>query len=161
MIQFSQLKEIIRGSVLTLSTDRPVTQLITDSRKAIIQNGSVFFAIGGEHHDGHQYIQSLYDAGVKQFIIEKGFPTEKYPEANFLKVESVVQALQKIAAYHREKFSIPIIGITGSNGKTIIKEWLYQLLSKEYTIVKNPGSYVANAIASHARNIRGGYFEAR
>lgn len=140
-MQFSQLKEITGGSILLLAADRPVTHLITDSRKAIIQNGSVFFAIGGEHHDGHQYIKSLYEAGVRQFIIERDFSTEKYTEANFLKVDSGVQALQKIAAHHRKEFSIPVIGITGSNGKTIIKEWLYQLLSKEYTIVKNPGSY--------------------
>ena len=141
MMKFSQLKDIIEGSVLTLSTDRPVTHLITDSRKASIQDGAIFFAIGGEHHDGHQYVQALYAAGVRQFVVEKNLPPEKYPEANFLKVDSAVQALQNIAAHHRAKFSIPVIGITGSNGKTIIKEWLYQLLSKEYTIVKNPGSY--------------------
>src|SRR5688572_4272230 len=141
MMKFSQLKDIIEGSVLTLSKDRPVTHLITDSRKAIIQDGAIFFAISGEHHDGHQYIQTLYEAGVRQFVVEKNFPFEKYSEANFLKVNSAVQALQKIAAHHRAKFSIPVIGITGSNGKTIIKEWLYQLLSKEFTIVKNPGSY--------------------
>ncbi|HEU5289165.1 MAG TPA: bifunctional UDP-N-acetylmuramoyl-tripeptide:D-alanyl-D-alanine ligase/alanine racemase [Cyclobacteriaceae bacterium] len=141
MMQFSQLQDITGGSNVILSTDRPVTQLITDSRKAIPQDGSVFFAINGEHHDGHQYIQTLYNAGVRQFVVEKDFPVSKYADANFLKVKSAVQALQKIAAYHRSQFSLPVIAITGSNGKTIIKEWLYQLLSKEYTIVKNPGSY--------------------
>ena len=140
-MQFSQLNDLIKESVLTLSADRPVTHLITDSRKVIMQNGSVFFAISGEHHDGHQFIQSLYEAGIRQFVVEKDYPAEKYTEANFLKVDSTVRALQMIAAAHRTKFNLPIIGITGSNGKTIIKEWLYQLLSKEYTIVKNPGSY--------------------
>ena len=140
-MQFSQLKDLIDRSTLMLSIDRPVTHLITDSRKAIVQEGSVFFAISGEHHDGHQYIQPLFDAGVRQFIVEKDFSSSKYPDANFLKVDSAVQALQKIAAFHRSTFNLPVTAITGSNGKTIIKEWLYQLLSKEFTIVKNPGSY--------------------
>jgi alanine racemase len=141
MMQFSQLKNIIGGSELMLSADRPVTILITDSRKAVVQEGSVFFAISGAHHDGHRYVQSLYEAGIRQFIIEKEFPIAQFTGANFLKVDSAILALQKIAAFHRSKFSIPVAAITGSNGKTIIKEWLYQLLSKEYTIVKNPGSY--------------------
>lgn len=141
MMKFSQLKEITGGRLLMLSTDRPVTQLITDSRKAVAQDGSVFFAISGGHHDGHHYIQALYQAGVRQFVVEKDFSTTKCVDANFLRVDSTVQALQQIAAFHRSQFSLSVIAITGSNGKTIIKEWLYQLLSKEYTIVKNPGSY--------------------
>jgi len=124
-----------------LSTDRPIMHLITDSRKAIAQEGSVFFAINGDHHDGHQYIQPLYEAGIRQFVVEKDIPTQKFTGANFLKVNSSIQALQHIVAHLRAQFKIPVIGITGSNGKTIIKEWLCQLLSKDYTIVKNPGSY--------------------
>src|SRR5689334_19024824 len=139
MMQFSQLNDIIKGSALTLSSDRPVTHLIIDSRKVVVQDGSIFFAISGEHHDGHQFIPALYEAGIRQFVVEKNYPTEKYAEANFLKVDSAVLALQMIAARHRATFTLPVIGITGSNGKTIIKEWLYQLLSKEFTIVKNPG----------------------
>jgi len=115
--------------------------MVTDSRKAIPQDGSVFFAVSGEHHDGHQYIQTLYEAGIRQFVVEKDCPVQKFTAGNFLKVDSSIQALQKIAAHHRAKFTLPVVGITGSNGKTIIKEWLYQLLTKEYTIVKNPGSY--------------------
>ncbi len=124
-----------------LSTDKPVTHLIIDSRKTITQEGSVFFAINGEHHDGHQYIRSLYEAGIRQFVIEQEISTDQYKDANFLKVDSTIQALQRIAAHHRAQFKLSVIGITGSNGKTIIKEWVYQLLSKDYTIVKNPGSY--------------------
>lgn len=141
MILFSQLKDIIHGTVLQLSVDRPVRDLILDSRKAIVHEGSVFFAIKGKHSDGHTYINSLYKNGVRQFIVERTIPIDAYHEANFIQVNSSVDALQKIAAYHRDKFSIPVIGITGSNGKTIVKEWLYQLLAKDYTIVKNPGSY--------------------
>jgi alanine racemase len=141
MLQFSQLSSITDGTTLQLATDRPVVNLITDSRKAIFQEGSVFFAIKGDHHDGHRFIETLYQAGIRQFVIESNYALEQFPEANFLIVKSSVEALQKIAIHHRKRFSIPVIGITGSNGKTIIKEWLYQLLSKEFTVVKNPGSY--------------------
>lgn len=141
MLQFAQLEKITGGRNLILSLDRPVVYLITDSRKTLPHQGSVFFAIKGAHHDGHQYIQTLYEAGIRQFVIENDFPVQKFADANFLKVNSSVHALQSIASEQRAKFSLPVIGITGSNGKTIIKEWLYQLLSKDYTIVKNPGSY--------------------
>ncbi|HEY3430143.1 MAG TPA: bifunctional UDP-N-acetylmuramoyl-tripeptide:D-alanyl-D-alanine ligase/alanine racemase, partial [Cyclobacteriaceae bacterium] len=97
--------------------------------------------IRGEHHDGHRFISELYKAGIRQFIVEKDLPIHQFSDANFLKVDSAIGALQKIASHHRSQFSLPVIGITGSNGKTIIKEWLYQLLSRDFTIVKNPGSY--------------------
>ena len=141
MLHFSQLDGITGGKILSLSNDRPVTNLITDSRKAIVQSGSVFFAIGGLHHDGHKFITDLYRDGIRQFVVEKPIDTQNLKEANFLQVDSSVSALQKIAARHRSQFSFPVVGVTGSNGKTIIKEWLYQLLSKDFTIVKNPGSY--------------------
>lgn len=141
MLQFSQLKNITQGTVIQLAVDRPVQDIIMDSRKAIVHEGSVFFAIKGKHSDGHTYIDSLYKSGVRQFIIEDPVSFNQYPEANFIQVNSSVEALQKIVATYREKFSIPVIGITGSNGKTIVKEWLYQLLARHYTIVKNPGSY--------------------
>lgn len=126
---------------MQLLGDRPIHDLIMDSRKAIVGEGSVFFAVKGKHSDGHAYIDSLYKNGVRQFIVEDTIPVDIYPEANFIQVESSIDALQKITAHHRDNFSIPVIGITGSNGKTIVKEWLYQLLAKHYTIVKNPGSY--------------------
>lgn len=141
MLQFSHLEAITHGNVRLLSADRPIINLIIDSRKAIVQEGSLFFAIRGEYHDGHHYIDALYKAGIRQFIVEHELNVEKYPGSNILQVASSIRALQKITAYHRKKFSLPVVGITGSNGKTIIKEWLYQLLSREYTIIKNPGSY--------------------
>jgi Alr-MurF fusion protein len=141
MLQFSQLKNITGGVVLQLARDRAIHDLIMDSRKAIITELSVFFAIKGTRNNGHAFIDALYKNGVRQFIVEEYVILETYTDANFLHVNSSVDALQKIAAHHRSNFSIPVIGITGSNGKTIVKEWLYQLLSKEYTIVKNPGSY--------------------
>ena len=141
MIRFSQLAHIAGGSTLLLSKDRDVTRLMIDSRKVAIGEDSLFFAIRGQHHNGHDYIHSLYHQGVRQFVGEQPIDTAGLDEANILLAGSSTDALQALAAHHRQGFSIPIAGITGSNGKTIVKEWLYQLLSKTFNIVKNPGSY--------------------
>ncbi|MCK6616811.1 MAG: bifunctional UDP-N-acetylmuramoyl-tripeptide:D-alanyl-D-alanine ligase/alanine racemase [Cyclobacteriaceae bacterium] len=140
-MRFSDLPSITGGTILSLYQDQVVTTLITDSRKAVVAEGSVFFAISGERHDGHAFVRSVYEAGIRQFIVEHNFDLKNYPSANVLRVTSAVRALQQIAAYHRQQFSLPVIGITGSNGKTIVKEWLYQLLASDYNVVKNPGSY--------------------
>lgn len=137
---FSDLDRITGGKILRLFHDQPITTLLTDSRKAIIEEGAIFFAIGGRRHDGHQFIVRLYEQGIRQFVTEQ--PLENIgPEANVLLVESSIAALQAIVAHHRAGITAPVIGITGSNGKTIIKEWLYQLLSPEFKIAKNPASY--------------------
>jgi alanine racemase len=141
MALFSELESICKGRLIQLANDGAITDLIIDSRQTIGSVGSVFFAIGGERHDGHQFIASLYAKGIRHFIIEKDIDRKKFREGNFLLVSSSLHSLQLLAAHHRTQFAIPIFGITGSNGKTIIKEWLYQLLSKDYNIVKNPGSY--------------------
>jgi alanine racemase len=141
MFQFSQLASVCEGTLMQITKDRPVKDLIIDSRKATINEQAVFFAIAGERHDGHAFIAELYQKGIRQFVVEKPIELRSLAEANILHVHSSVQALQKLACSHRANYSIPVIGITGSNGKTIIKEWLYQLLSPDYRIVKNPGSY--------------------
>ncbi|WP_276368347.1 bifunctional UDP-N-acetylmuramoyl-tripeptide:D-alanyl-D-alanine ligase/alanine racemase [Chryseolinea sp. H1M3-3] len=142
MIYFSQLEAITGGKNLQRNTDGPIESIFIDSRKASAGPGSLFFAIKGERHDGHAFLRELYRAGLRQFVVEQ--PTlhlADFPEANILIVPSAVDALQKIAAFHRKQFSYPVIGITGSNAKTIIKEWLFQVLSKDQVVVKNPGSY--------------------
>ncbi|HEX8040476.1 MAG TPA: bifunctional UDP-N-acetylmuramoyl-tripeptide:D-alanyl-D-alanine ligase/alanine racemase [Chryseosolibacter sp.] len=139
-MQFSELENITRGKFLELSEDQEVTTLITDSRKVIVNEGALFFAIGGIHHDGHDFIAKLYDQGIRQFVVERPVPSPG-EKANVLLVESSLEALQKIAAHHRAGMKAPVIGITGSNGKTIVKEWLFQLLSPEFKIAKNPASY--------------------
>jgi Alr-MurF fusion protein len=141
MMHFSQLPSIAKGELINLPEDKPVQTLITDSRKSVIAEGSVFFAITGARHDGHAHLHELYQAGVRQFVVEKSIRAADFPLANLFQVSSTIDALQKIAAHHRQQFSIPVIGITGSNAKTIVKEWLYQLLSPDKSIVKNPGSY--------------------
>src|SRR5690348_2948737 len=140
---FSQLEEITSGKIVRLARDQKITSFLTDSRKVSAIDGALFFAIRGEHHDGHKYLSDLYQKGVRQFVVEKenGISLSDFAEANILSVPSSLTALQKIVADHRSKIKIPVIGITGSNGKTIIKEWLFQLLSPDYKIAKNPGSY--------------------
>lgn len=140
-MNFSQLEKITSGKITQLALDRKVMTMVTDSRKPIVSQGSVFFALHGERHDGHKYISDLYALGIRQFVVEKEVELKSFSEANFLMVKSVLTALQAIAAAHRKDYAIPVIGITGSNGKTIIKEWLYQLLLPDQSIVKNPGSY--------------------
>ncbi|MDH4296864.1 MAG: bifunctional UDP-N-acetylmuramoyl-tripeptide:D-alanyl-D-alanine ligase/alanine racemase, partial [Cyclobacteriaceae bacterium] len=142
MIHFSQLEKITGGTILQIAKDDLINSLCIDSRKATTSAGTLFFAIKGERHDGHQYIGALYEYGVRQFVVEQSVLNLKsLPDANLIQVQSCVAALQQLAGFHRRQFAIPVVGITGSNGKTIIKEWLYQMLSKDRVIVKNPGSY--------------------
>ena len=104
----------------------------------------LFFALRGQRNDGNKYIEELYAKGVRAFVVDKNTSSKEmvpYDKATFIVVEDTLKALQKIAAYHRKKFNIPIIGITGSNGKTIIKEWLYQILSPELSVIRSPKSY--------------------
>ncbi|PQA59393.1 alanine racemase [Siphonobacter curvatus] len=116
--------------------------LLTDSRQISSPADSVFFAIRGPHHDGHTFIPELYRKGVREFVIEEApFQTQAFPKAQFHVVPNAIHALQEIAAEHRRAFSIPVIGITGSNGKTIVKEWLAQLLSPDFVICRSPKSY--------------------
>ncbi len=142
-IRFSDLPEICGGRLIAAhSPGAQVLELILDSRKTTALPGRVFFAVRGERHDGHRFIADVYQQGIRHFVVEYDSPEwPGYAEGNFLLVTSAIDALQKIASHHRAHFDIPVIGITGSNGKTIIKEWLYQLLSRRDVVVKNPGSY--------------------
>ena len=123
-------------------TEGEVSLLLTDSRKLSHPQETLFFAIETKQNDAHKFIADLYGSGVKNFVVTKIFPEWKtFTDANFLKVTNTLHALQKLAAYHRKQFDIPVIGITGSNGKTIVKEWLYQLLEEDYNITRSPRSY--------------------
>ncbi|MBL7882891.1 MAG: bifunctional UDP-N-acetylmuramoyl-tripeptide:D-alanyl-D-alanine ligase/alanine racemase [Bacteroidia bacterium] len=119
-----------------------IKNLLIDSRKLANAETSLFFAIKGERHDGHAYIIELYEKGVRNFIVST-LPEniQKLEQANFILVNDTLSALQTLCAHHRKQFHIPIIGITGSNGKTIVKEWLYQLLREDKSIVRSPKSF--------------------
>lgn len=119
--------------------------LLLDSRRVGQPAGSLFFAIRGAQHNGHRYLPDLYQRGVRLFVVDRveEIPGGKsaFPEAGFLLVEDSLTALQTLAAWHRRQFAIPVVGITGSNGKTIVKEWLAQLLGSDELICKSPRSY--------------------
>lgn len=119
-----------------------ISILLTDSRKLSNPSETLFFALETKNNDAHNFINELYDSGVRNFVVSKQLPQWKsFQNVNLIKVKDCLHALQKIAIYHRALFNIPVIGITGSNGKTIVKEWLYQLLEKDYNIVRSPRSY--------------------
>lgn len=120
----------------------PVTQLLIDSRTLASPEGVIFIALKTTNNDGHKFIEELYQKGVRIFLISNLLQNmDKCPEAAFIKVNDTLLALQQLSAWHRKQFNLPIIAITGSNGKTIVKEWLYQLLSPDKNIVKSPLSY--------------------
>lgn len=145
----SQISQILgcalRGNRLATANTQPkVSLLLTDSRSLSFADHTLFFAIKTSKGDGHRYIPQLYNQGVRAFVISES--NEEFrntcPEGWFLVVPDTLNALQKLAAAHRRQFAdIPVIGITGSNGKTIVKEWLYQLLSPFRNIVRSPRSY--------------------
>lgn len=119
-----------------------ISWLLTDSRSLCFPNETLFFAIVTRRGDGHNYIRDLYNRGVRNFVVSR-MPDrmDDYLESNFLLVKDTLAALQTLAAQHRAAFQIPVIGVTGSNGKTMIKEWLYQLLEKDYVVTRSPKSY--------------------
>jgi Alr-MurF fusion protein len=138
----SEIAAIIKAEVKPSGyRETPIHDLIIDSRLMFKAGNTIFFALKSKRNDGHKYIGELYNRGLRNFIISKEIEIEKYPEANFLIVKDTLTALQELAAAYRQKFDIPVIGITGSNGKTIIKEWLFQLLSPDKKVVRSPKSY--------------------
>jgi len=134
----SEIQHIIDASGAIVK-DVTISTLLTDSRRITNATEGLFFALSGRRN-GHEFIAEAYAAGVRNFVLTHQAEI-KMPEANFLLVEDVLAALQKLAAHHRNRFKLDVIGITGSNGKTIVKEWLYQLLAADKTIVRNPKSY--------------------
>src|ERR1700722_8826756 len=136
-----EVARILSGELILNNEQRIIiTELLTDSRNIIKKETSLFFALKGRQ-DGHSFIPSLIEKGVSNFIVSSHRDEFKDLPANFIFVEDTLIALQQLAAHHRKQFDIPVVGITGSNGKTIIKEWLYQLLRIDKNIVRSPKSY--------------------
>lgn len=135
----AQIAAIVEGKLYGCG-DTAIDFLLTDSRRVVFPQASLFFALQTPQNDGHRYIPELIGKGVKAFVVANGISTQA-PGLGFIVVDDPLQALQKLAAYHRSLFHCPVIAITGSNGKTIIKEWLARLLSDAYSVVKSPRSY--------------------
>lgn len=140
----SNIEEIasIMGATRVGTTPAHVDWILTDSRSLCFPEETLFFALKTKRNDGHKYIYDLYTRGVRNFVVsDLPEKADEYKDANFLVLDRPLKGLQKLATHHREQFQVPVVGITGSNGKTIVKEWLYQLLSPERVITRSPRSY--------------------
>ncbi len=123
-------------------TENEIRFLLTDSRRLVFPKSAVFFALETSKNDGHNYMAGLIEKGVGCFVVSRLPENQEWlKKAAFILTNNTLEALQKLVAAHRQQFSIPVIGITGSNGKTIVKEWLSQLLADRFFVVKNPKSY--------------------
>ena len=143
---------------------REIDWLLTDSRSLCYPESTLFFAIKTEVGNGHLYINDLYQRGVRAFVVSEEVEGD-FPDADFLVVQNTLFALQSLAAQHRSRFDIPVIGVTGSNGKTVVKEWLYQLLAPNFTVTRSPRSYnsqtgVPLSVWQLSENTEVGIFEA-
>ncbi len=139
--KISQIASIVKGKLIAQYEDTLIRDLMMDSRKAAFPESSLFFALHGDRRDGHTFIKEVYRKGVRSFIVSDASAADGLTQVNIILVKDVLAALQGLAAHHRNQFNIPVIGITGSNGKTIVKEWLNQLLEDRYNIIRSPKSY--------------------
>jgi alanine racemase len=134
---------IIKGKWLQAAkrSGAAIEYLLLDSRKIIFPDTSLFFALKGDRRDGHRFLQEVYEKGVRCFIVSNEEAHDLPDDASIILVKDTLNALQQLVIHHRKQFSFPVIGITGSNGKTVVKEWLNQLLEQDYEIVRSPKSY--------------------
>jgi len=116
----NEIASITRGQLIG-NGDIKISRLLIDSRNLVFPSESVFIAISGERHDGNTFVPELYKKGVRCFLVSKQI-TESFPDAVFIIVRNTLTALQELVAFHRAKYHYPVIGITGSNGKTVVKE---------------------------------------
>jgi Alr-MurF fusion protein len=139
--KLEKIAEIISGQLIGKG-EAEIRNLVTDSRNLFSPVDSLFFAIKGERHDGHNFVEELFrKKNLKNFVVDHFVNSWKDIDCNFIVVKNVLDALQKLSAHHREHFKGTIIGITGSNGKTIVKEWLYQLMHEDKVIIRSPKSF--------------------
>ena len=136
-----QIKEILKADGRVAMPESRVTRLLTDSRSLTFPEETLFFAIKTRHGDGHDYVRALYRKGVRNFVVNDLTIFGDIADANFIVTSDSLAALQTVARHHRSLFDIPIVGITGSDGKTIVKEWLYQLTAGTYNVTRSPRSY--------------------
>ncbi|HCQ30491.1 MAG TPA: hypothetical protein DIU39_09405, partial [Flavobacteriales bacterium] len=135
------IAQIVSGEILNESSEsNNVHSVITDSRIAHIRKNEMFVALVGKNFNAHDFIENVYQKGGRIFLVSQA-PQIIHSDASYILVEDTLQALQTLAAYHRQQFEIPVVGITGSNGKTVVKEWLTQLLQQKFTVCKSPKSY--------------------
>ncbi len=138
----NDIQRIMEGTWIQChDADAEIGQLNLDTRQVSMPAVSLFFAIKGLRHDAHHHLQEAWRQGIRHFIVSQSIDLGLVPESNVIQVRNTLMALQILAGWHRQQFQLPIIGITGSNGKTVVKEWLWQLLSPDFNIVRSPKSY--------------------
>ncbi|HEY8388802.1 MAG TPA: bifunctional UDP-N-acetylmuramoyl-tripeptide:D-alanyl-D-alanine ligase/alanine racemase [Parasegetibacter sp.] len=135
------INRIVKGEMILNEYQAQVEHLLSDSRRVIFPATSIFFAIKGHRKNGHDFLNELYQKGVRCFVVEEDIETPLFPGSSVIRTPNVLSALHDLTAWHRSRFDIPVIGITGSNGKTVVKEWLNQLLEKNFAIARSPRSY--------------------
>jgi Alr-MurF fusion protein len=140
-LRSADIARIVKGK-LTGPPDLLVTEIVTDTRQLSVTDGLLFFALRGKNHDGHNFIDSLYRKGIRVFVTEK-IPEEadKYSEAAFILTINTLDALQLLASFKRKSFKSPVIAVTGSTGKTVVKEWLADILGMTTSVIRSPKSY--------------------
>src|SRR5690349_12867002 len=136
----SVIATILPATPFIVNSDSIITKLVIDSRSVIDPDESLFFALDAKRN-GHEYLKDAYANGIKNFVISDESYLNNFPDANILLVTDVLAALQTLAKYNREQYELKVLAITGSNGKTIVKEWLYQLLAADFNIVRSPKSF--------------------
>lgn len=142
MYKFSTIAEELKVTPIQDGSDPYIEILLTNSRKLLTPTNTLFFTIHGKNKSANDFVLELYNKGVRCFVIDNTFTSFiSIPEANIIIVKDTIEALQKIAEFHRSHFNYNVVGITGSNGKTIVKEWLSHMLSSAYNIVRSPRSY--------------------
>jgi alanine racemase len=143
--KLSTIASLIPNATLSLSesgVNASISELLFDSRSLLDAESTLFFALKTARNDGHHYIAQLYNSGVRAFVVGRDFADyNNFPDASFITVDSPAEALHQLATAHRKSFTIPVVAITGSRGKTMVKEWLYQLLSPSYRVARSPRSY--------------------
>lgn len=137
-LTYSELSDLYQVS-LPEETE-VISSVAYDTRKIIDGNHTLFFCLKGSFRDGHDFIEQAYALGVRTFVVSRK-PTIDLEATSYIEVDDVLNALQKLAQYHRKKFSYPVVAITGSTGKTTVKEWLAHLLHGRYNVVRSPKSY--------------------
>ena len=136
-----EITALLKAPATVTSPKAIIRNISFDSRKLVDVEYTLFFALKGRR-DGHLFLDEVYESGVRNFVVSsRDISIEKYSDANFISVEDTIKALQQLTGWHRSQYTYPVIGITGSNGKTVVKEWLFQLLAVEYNIIRSPKSY--------------------
>lgn len=141
MYNAESISKVLKGELLQHTGNPEIEHILLDSRKLTFPETSLFIPLVSNRRNAHQYMEEVYEKGVSNFVVSEPLEPGKFPKANIILVKDTMNALHALVAFHRQHFHIPVIGITGSNGKTVVKEWLYQLLEKDYNIVRSPKSY--------------------